>query len=133
MKKYGLLLFIVFSFLSCYDNQIIFDVQDQKIVSCNGQIITTMTIEKDDGDEHFFIEKKDGYKGESDIYLNKIDDAYFIETLSEELSSQDFKLSPNSSYVLRNHTFGDAASSEVRVKTDGRGHIIYASKTGCKD
>lgn len=52
--------------------------------------------------------------------------------MNREVSIDSFELRPETSYKIENSTFGDAASSEIQIKTDKGGKVIYSSITSCK-
>lgn len=120
----------IFSFFSCNDNEIYFDIKNQKIMTCNRHPIRFLTITNKDTTHLFFeIIKEKGEKGENFLTLNKIKDPYLV--IDRYQDTVNFELTPFSTYKIENSTFGDATSSIIIVKTDKDGQIVYSSKTDC--
>ncbi len=130
------LFFLLFIFItvlsSCHDNKIFYDINEQKIKTCNGKAIKNLYImnEKEKIFYHFF--KLPDKRGTNSLSLIRLSSDYRLENLNEQVNLEDFKLRPRVEYTISNSTYGDAASSEIKVRTGNIAVINYASSKSCK-
>ena len=117
---------------SCCDNIIYFDLKSQSIKSCNKQIICNIYISNLKNEDYYHFTKIPKKKGTNEFNIVNINQEYTLEGLYKELPLDSFKLRPNTEYEVVNHTFGDAADGKLRIKTNNKGSVFYASKTYCE-
>lgn len=117
--------------ISCHDNQIHFDLKDQSIKTCNGREIGTLYIQVDNGDLWEF-RKESGQDGTNHFVLDSLNLSYQLIKGTVQLPLDSFMLLPSHKYVITNHTYGDAADSEIQIVTDSSGKVGYAHPTTCK-
>lgn len=125
-------LFLATVFSSCRNNKIHYDIKEQMIKTCNGKAIKNLYIinEKEKVFYHFLkLTDKEGTNSFSLINLNN---NYSLENLNRPLKFEEFKLMPKMEYKVSNSTFGDAASSEITVRTGNTEIIVYASSMSCE-
>ncbi len=117
---------------SCSDNSIYFDINSQSVVTCNKKAIKKLHISSTDGKDFYFLSKLPKVEGTNKLSLINLSRNYLLENVNIEVSIDSFKLRPETGYKIENSTFGDAASSEIQIKTDKGGKVIYSSITSCK-
>jgi hypothetical protein len=87
----------------------------------------------DEDNKHFYsFSILSDKKGTNNFSLIKINHNYLLEDWSTNISIDSFRLKPETGYKIRNSTFGDATASEILIKTDKEGKVIYADVTSCK-
>ncbi|MFV0537583.1 MAG: hypothetical protein ACK5M3_09445 [Dysgonomonas sp.] len=114
---------------SCTGNMIYFDMKDQTVKTCEKQRIVRLNIETDKG--IYFVSLKKEEKGSNSFSLEKIDDQYEVEYKWEIIKNSSFKLEPNTEYIVRHTSDGDAADGRIHIKTDSLGAVCYADRTDC--
>lgn len=57
---------------------------------------------------------------------------YRLKNLNRPVKFEEFKLKPKTEYKISNSTFGDAAASEIKVRTGITAIIVYASSVSCE-
>jgi len=127
-----LLVLVIIGLMSCADNQIYFDIDEQSIKTCNGKAIRSLTVDEIEGDYLYRFAKGKDKEGTNSFSFISLDKNYTLEVMGQELPLSKFNLKPNSEYRIRNSTYGDAASGEIKVKTNGDGEIATADITSCK-
>jgi hypothetical protein len=119
--------------VSCYDNSIYFDMNSQSICSCNKHIISNLLINGLNNKDFYHFSKKSETKGTNAFCVIKLNNDYILDgILAKNLPLDSFKLKPNTEYEIENHTYGDAASDKLLIKTNNIGNVIYTNKTSCK-
>lgn len=127
-----LLLVLLSVFSSCHNNKIHYDIKEQRVKTCNGEAINNLYIlnEKEKIFYHFLrLPDKEGTNSFSLITINN---DYRLENLNRPVEFEEFKLKPRMEYKISNSTFGDAASSEINVRTGDTVIIVYASSMSCE-
>ncbi len=123
---------LLYVLYSCSDNNIYFDINSQSVVTCNKKAIKKLCISSTDGKDFYFFSKLPKVEGTNKFILSNLSRNYLLENVNREVSIDSFELRPETSYKIENSTFGDAASSEIQIKTDKGGKVIYSSITSCK-
>jgi hypothetical protein len=131
MRLYLILPWIAVIATCCHDNQIYYNADNQTVATCNRQAIKSMSIERSDGQQYYTLAVKKGSKGKKEIDLESIASEYLLKFYFENIDIRDFQLSKNSTYIVANHSFGDAAVATIEIKTDSNGKIIYSSRINC--
>jgi hypothetical protein len=130
MKKVFVFFIVAISLMSCYDNQIYFDISEQCVKTCNGRPVKSLYFE---GNNNLYLfEKISGKEGSSIFCLNDLDRNYKLAIMNIEMPLDSFRLKPNSEYKISNHTYGDAAFSEIKIKTNESGEIVTADVASCQ-
>ncbi|GAA4379792.1 hypothetical protein GCM10023186_17570 [Hymenobacter koreensis] len=117
---------------SCHNNNnIYYDTSKEAIVTCSGKNITSLHIVSNKADFYHFkkIPKK---AGTNTFNLKNINNNYKIEDIYKEIDSKAFSLKPNTIYKVSNTSIGDAAYSEIEIRTDERSKIIFSNTKSCK-
>lgn len=117
--------------MSCYDNQIHYDLEAQTIKTCNGKSISYLFIESEQG-EIWEFHRKAGTEGVNVFNLDSPSSSYTLTRGDIALPVDSFRLLPTHQYIITNHTYGDAADSEIEVSTDENGKIRSAKPEICK-
>lgn len=71
-------------------------------------------------------------KGTNAFNLENPNRSYALTKGDSEQPLDSFRLLPRHRYVITNHTYGDAADSDITVITDRSGQIIQAIPEVCK-
>lgn len=127
-----ILLCLLFTLSSCYDNNIYFDINSQCVVSCNKKVIENLHIISKDSKDFYFFSKLPKLKGTNSFNLVEINHSYSLENMNREISIDSFRLRPETEYEIVNSTFGDAASSKILIKTNKKGKVAYSNIKICK-
>jgi len=117
--------------VSCYNNQIHYDLEAQTIKTCNGKNISYLFIESEKG-EVWEFHRKAGTEGVNVFNLNSPSSSYTLTRGDIALPVDSFRLLPKHQYIITNHTYVDAADSEIEVNTDENGKIRRAKPEICK-
>lgn len=117
--------------MSCYDNQIYCDLEAQTIKTCNGESISYLFIDSVEG-ESWTFHKKAGTEGVNAFNLDLPNSSYTLTKGNIQLPLDSFRLLPKQQYTIINHTYGDAANSEIVVSTNENGKIDRAKPGSCK-
>jgi hypothetical protein len=129
-------LIIIISFLfilnSCSDNNIYFDINSQSVRSCNKKVIKKLHIISEDSKDFYYFSKLPKTEGTNSFSLIKKNHNYLLENMNGEISIDSFRLKSETGYKIENSTFGDATPSEVLVRTDKNGKVIYSNIVSCK-
>lgn len=126
------LICLLFTLSSCYNNNIYFDINSQCVVSCNKKVIENLHIISKDSKDFYFFSKLPKLKGTNSFNLVEINHSYSLENMNCEISIDSFRLRPETEYEISNSTFGDAASSKILIKTDKNGKVAYSNIKTCK-
>jgi len=113
---------------SCSNNTIYFDLSNQTVNTCSGRYISSLYIEKSDYSEYGTFSVKDGQSGTSSFKINLRGGGYTFDPGS---SGKMFVITPNSKFIIKNVSNGDAAASQVVIQTDSTGKVVFASKIAC--
>jgi hypothetical protein len=124
-------IFAFTAFISCHSNSIYFDIERQSIVRCNGTL-TNFYLKSKDPLETLHFRAISGKKSTDSFYLWRIDTNYRLRVNRQIDLNNNFKLHPNTEYLIMNDSNGDAASGEIIIKTGENGKVIYSSKTSCE-
>jgi hypothetical protein len=127
-----ILMGLLLTLSSCSDNNIYFDIGNQSIRTCNNKVITKFHIISEDSKDFYYFSKLPEAKGTSNFSLIEIDHDYLLENMNGEISIDSFRLNPETSYKIENSTFGDADYTQVLIKTDKSGRVVYSNITSCK-
>ncbi|MDP4203558.1 MAG: hypothetical protein Q8861_12760 [Bacteroidota bacterium] len=130
--NYGICIICCLMLVSCFDNEIYFDLTNQTICSCNKQRIINLYIDGSNSTNFYHWILKPNKKGTNSISIRTENNNYVIENMWNEDVSKEFRLQPNTEYEIRNNTFGDAAGGKLTIKTNNKGVVIYADKTSCQ-
>lgn len=131
-RNISLLILVVIGLMSCADNQIYFDMDEQCIRTCNGKAIRNLTIDDVEGDYLYRFVKDKDKEGTNRFSFISVNKNYTLEVMGQELPLNKFNLKPNSEYRIRNSTYGDAASGEIKIKTNDDGKVATANIISCK-
>lgn len=125
-----LLLIITISFVSCYNNIIIFDMENSCLYSKDNNIISYIHIYMVKHDITYSVKIKDKKRGLKKLYINKIENNYEIKDIKYNKSTllrvdinRILTLVPNEEYHITNVSFGDARSYVLILRTDAVGKI----------
>lgn len=119
--------------VSCYDNCIYFDMNDQTVRTCNKQAISNLYISGLNNNDFYHFYKMPDKKGTNEFSLERPNRNYILEGMFDLVLPLDsFKLQPNTEYEIVNSTFGDATAGRFVIKTGTNGAVVYASETSCK-
>jgi hypothetical protein len=113
---------------SCRNNSIYFDLSKQTINTCDGTPLTLLFFATRDDQEYGNYYKLDGKQGTANLSIRLKNPEYEFDSGS---SNKIFSFDSNGDFFIKNRSNGDAASSQIEVKTDSNGKVIFASKTGC--
>jgi hypothetical protein len=131
--KYCIIVIFAFVLVSCFGNNIYFDLEKQTICSCNKQTITSLNIHDLDNQNTYFFTLRPNKNGTNCLSIQTWSGDYFVENIFDyTVNSKNFRLKPNTEYEIYNHTFGDAAGGKLIVKTNNKGMVIYADRTSWK-
>lgn len=117
---------------SCSNNKIVFDLRNQVVKSCNGQVIGTLHIVSEDQKETYMLIKLEGKEGVKEFRIKGIDPDYVVRRNGQHIPLEEFVLKPNTIYTIDNLTSGDAHSTKIKVRTDLVGNIIYSNAAVCR-
>lgn len=118
------LLFLL-SCVSCGNNEISIDAERASVYSPSGRVLRNLTLEDDSSEFLYRLSLKLGRTGLSSIDLNDIDEAYRISYGSRVMANKDFRLRPNASYSISNHSVPDAGIQTLRFTTNPSGGIDH--------
>lgn len=106
-----------------------FDKKNAEIVAENGNVIRSLSLSDESG-IICRIEKKSGLKGKNRLSLQIPDTLtyFYFESWKDTPIKVSDLIKPNKEYVFSNHTFGDAAAFEIRIKTDREGKIVFCDR-----
>lgn len=129
-KRLNLITLISMSILfgACNSNTIYFNISNQTINTCSGRPITSLYIEKSDYSEYGTFTVERGKQGTSRFKISLQGGGYIFDPGSSE---HMLVITPNSKFVIRNVSNGDAAGSQIIITTDSKGRVITATKTDC--
>lgn len=123
---------LLFTLSSCSDNNIYFDINNQSVISCNKKVISKLHIIGKDNKDFYFFSKQPEAKGTNNFSLITLNHSYLLENMNSQISIDSFKLRPETEYEITNSTFGDADHTQILIKTDKEGKVIYSNVTSCK-
>ena len=127
-----ILICLLFTLSSCYDNNIYFDINSQSVVSCNKKVIENLHIISKDSKYFYSFSKLSKLKGTNSFNLVEINHSYSLENINREISIDSFRLRPETEYEIVNSTFGDATSSKILIKTDKNRKVAFSNIKTCK-
>jgi hypothetical protein len=127
-----ILMGLLLTLSSCSDNNIYFDIGSQSIKTCNNKIITKLHIISEDSKYFYYFSKLPETKGTNNFSLIEINHDYLLENMNSKISIDSFRLYPETSYKIENSTFGDADYTQVLIRTDKNGRVVYSDVTSCK-
>ncbi len=114
---------------SCSGNAICIDIDQKKIISKSGDIIS---FEIEDGNYTYTFHLKDNVRSQTTIDLRNI---ALNNNLLENYPGagiKPFYLQPNKKYKFNNHTDGDAGSVIVKFYTDSLGNLHSLDNRVCE-
>ncbi len=123
---------LLFTLSSCSDNNIYFDINNQSVRSCNKKVISKLHIISKNNNDFYFFSKKPEAEGTNNFSLFTLNHSYFLENMNSQICIDSFKLMPETEYEITNSTFGDADRTQILIKTDKEGKVIYSNVTSCK-
>lgn len=112
---------------SCSGNDIYFDFKTQNIKSTDGENIHRLIIKKEHATSYVTVVKNMNERGADSINLFVPNGNYHIEIEIPFMSlkqSLPITLSPNSTYIITNSSYGDAAPCSIKICTDSAGMFI---------
>ena len=132
MRHFIFVTYFLFILSSCSDNNIYFDINSQSVKSCNKKVIKKLYVTSENGQDFYYFLKLPKTEGTNSFSLIKKNHNYLLKDMYGEINIDSFRLKSETTYKIENSTFGDAASSEVLVRTDKKGKIIYSNIVSCK-
>lgn len=116
----------LFLFLSCHNNnQIEFNIENQTLITPNGDGIRNISISNDSINESYIITLKE-INGEVPKYmkLSDIDDAYqiYLNGLPLMRENKTFRLNKNSSYTIEKYG-GGATAISLKIWTNEESQV----------
>jgi hypothetical protein len=123
---------IVTLFSSCYNNNIYYDMKKQLVETCNGKPIRQLYIISQDNHIFYHFALINDQEGVNSFSLLNLNNQYSLEILNRKIPLEGFKLIPGAEYKITNSSYGDAASSDIKIKVGERGEIAFANKTTCQ-
>ncbi len=127
-----LLLFLLPVLSSCNNNKIHYNIKEQMVKTCNRKPINNLYILNENEKIFFHFLKLPDKEGTNSFSLISLNNDYRLKNLNRPVKFEEFKLEPKTEYKISNSTFGDAASSEIKVRTGITAIIVYASSVSCE-
>lgn len=126
------LLFLLSVLSSCNNNKIHYNIKEQMVKTCNRKPINNLYILNENEKIFFHFLKLPDKEGTNSFSLISLNNDYRLKNLNRPVKFEEFKLKPKTEYKISNSTFGDAASSEIKVSTGITAIIVYASSVSCE-
>lgn len=115
---------IVVTLCSCSSNDIYYDFSTKSIKSTSGDIIHRLRIEHVQSSYCVMVVKDDNEKGADNINIRIPNKGYHIEDEARSKHSLPLTLSPNSTYIITNISYGDAGICRIKIRTDAASMFI---------
>jgi hypothetical protein len=133
MVRFGLILISLVIFTSCTTHHIYFDIEKQRLISCNGDPLLKLSINGNSGngiDDGCTIRWK-GNNNESpfSIDINNLPKGY-IELTGGIKRLKPFKLYPNSQYTIDKSGMG-LSPHYIRIWTNAKGIVYKTTNPNC--
>ena len=117
---------------SCGGNAMHYDAATHALTTCSGATLTTVFVAGTDGKDFFHIKKRPGAAGTAHLRLDQLGESYVVSGLDSHVRPAVVRLRPNTSYRVSNVSNGDAAASDVLVKTAYNSLINEGSPAACQ-
>ncbi|WP_092678988.1 hypothetical protein [Hymenobacter arizonensis] len=109
-----------------------YDTATHALMTCSGATLTSVFVEGTDGKDFYHLEKRPGSAGSARLRLDQLDGSYVVSGGDGRPRPTGVRLRPNTSYRISTVSNGDAASSDVLVKTAADALINEGSPTACR-
>ncbi|MBD2723770.1 hypothetical protein [Hymenobacter armeniacus] len=117
---------------SCGGNAMHYDAATRALATCSGATLTTVVVAGVDGKDFYRIAKRPGAAGTDHLRLDQLSESYVVRGWDSRVCPAGVRLRPNTSYRVSNASNGDAAASDVLVKTASDGLITEGSPAACR-
>lgn len=117
---------------SCGGNALHYDAATHALTTCSGAALTNVFVAGTDGKDFYHIEKRPGAAGTAHLRLDQLGGNYVVSGWDSRVRPDGVRLRPNTSYRVSNVSNGDAAASDVLVKTASDSLINGGSPTACQ-
>ena len=132
-SRYGLVyLPLVWVVSSCGGNAMHYDAARHALTTCSGAILTTVLVEGTDGKDFYHIKKRPGAAGTARLRLDQLEESYVVSGWDSRVRPAGVRLRPNTFYRVSNVSNGDAAASNVLVKTASDSLVNEGSPAACR-
>ena len=103
------------------------------MISCQGNKITHLYVESDDGADYYYFTSRDFEFANDYFSFQTLNKNFTLETSYKSIiiPLDSFHLRPNKKYIITNSTVGDAAKIKVEITTDSLGNIVSTNKPSC--
>jgi hypothetical protein len=132
IKNTILIISLLLILTSCFDNSIYFDINSQSVRSCNKKAFDRLYVISEDNKDFYYFTVRTGAEGTNNFNLRKPNRNYLLVERYSEINIDSFELKPEKGYLVKNITFGDAATGQILIKTDKRGRVVYSNVTNCQ-
>lgn len=132
MKQLFLFLLIWTVLGSCTDNEILFDLNSQSVISCNSSGIRNLHVENINNKEYYMITWQDSiHDAPKKFSFESKNRGYKIEEIYPFRELPQLNLASMSQYIVTK-SGGDASSHEIEIWTDKNGKVYKTSKNSCR-
>lgn len=116
--------------MACSNNTIYYDKDAKAIKTCGNENLISLMINTDKGT--FYYKLKRNVKKRNIFFLYEPNMDYFLDKKNSTTLLDSFSIAPNANYTFINFSYGDATHAHLDIQTDTLGHVLRASRIGCR-